>query len=547
MPTATGRAECPMKAWTENNLTGSVSRWWIAGACVLLLGLSVTHLISGWRWPVVVASALSVAGLAAIAVRPAGPSKPRTPPPPDPELRLHRRSLVPHLIERTPRDDLTGLPDQAALMPFVEAAIESATRSGRKAALIAFDIDRLKDINGCYGFDAGDRLLQEIACRLDEVNADVTVRLGGDRFLMLMADLADVSDAELAAAACMDRISRPIAIDAEASVELSASASAGIAVFPDHGQSFHELLQNAEMAIDTAKRAGGRRFCLFNMTMIDSLRQRRAIEHDLKAAIESGGLELAFQPQIDLRTGIIFGAEALMRWTDPHRGPVPPSVFIPVAEASGLIKPLGSWLIHEACRRTRQWKDQGIDLMLAINVSTAQLRQHDLIDDIAEAIQQYGLRPRDIELELTESLFVDPAELMMRRTLDNLAQMGVQLAIDDFGTGFSSLAYLKRLPVSKIKIDKSFISGVGRESVDEALIRTIISLAQTFDKTVLAEGVENEAQASFLRSEGCHQAQGYYFARPLAFDACTGMIERQMAEIRRTGAAAKAQGLRRSG
>lgn len=536
-----------MRAWAEKNLTGAISRWWIAGACVLLLGLSVTHLFTGWRWPVAIALLLSIAGLAALWIRPNRPTRLKLRAGPDPDLRLHRRSLVPHLIEQTPRDDLTELPDQAALMPFVDAAIESAKRNGRKAALIAFDIDRLKDINGCYGFDAGDRLLKEIASRLSEVNADVTVRLGGDRFLMLMADLDEISDAEIAATGCMDRIARPIAIDAEGSIELAASASAGIAVFPDHGQGFHELLQNAEMAIDSAKRAGGRRYCLFDMTMIDSLRQRRAIEHDLKIAIEEGGLELAFQPQIDLRTGIIFGAEALMRWTDPHRGPVPPSVFIPVAEASGLIKPLGSWLIHEACRRTRQWKDQGIDLMLAINVSTAQLRQHDLIDDIGAAIQEHGLKPRDIELELTESLFVDPAELMMRRTLDNLAQMGVQLAIDDFGTGFSSLAYLKRLPVSKIKIDKSFINGVGRESVDEALIRTIISLAQTFDKTVLAEGVENEAQANFLRSEGCHQAQGYYFARPLSFDACTGMIERQMAERSRKGNTQAQQDLRRIG
>ena len=267
--------------------------------------------------------------------------------------------------------------------------------------------------------------------------------------------------------------------------------------------------------------------------MIDTLKRRQAIEQDLKKAIENGNLQLVYQPQVDLKTGMIFGAEALMRWHDPERGTIPPTIFIPVAEATGLIKPLGHWLIFEACRRAKMWRQNGLDLVLAINISTAQLRQHDLIESIAEALATHQLSPGDIELELTESLFVDPAELMMRRTLDSLARMGVNLAIDDFGTGFSSLSYLKRLPVSKIKIDKSFITGIGQERVDEALIRTIISLGKTFDKTVLAEGVENESQLSFLHREGCHQAQGYFFARPLTFENCSALVQRQMQANRR--------------
>lgn len=275
------------------------------------------------------------------------------------------------------------------------------------------------------------------------------------------------------------------------------------------------------MAVDDAKRAGGRRCRVFDRGMVAAMQFRNEIERDLAEAIEEGALNLHYQPQLDLAMGRITSVEALMRWTHPTRGVIPPTTFIPIAEASGLIKPMGTWLIHEACRTARRWQDMGLEIGMAINISAAQLRQQDLPEIVTRALVENGLSPDRLELELTESLFVDPSELMMRRSLDRLAEMGIRLAIDDFGTGYSSLAYLKRLPVQKIKIDKSFTQGIGREEVDEALVRVIIHLARTFGKLVLAEGVETEAQHHFLADEGCDAAQGYLFAKPMPLALCT--------------------------
>lgn len=519
-------------------LKAPIEEWLVASGACLLLATIVHVSFKDYLNPVVMlvsGIAVTIVGLVVgwfkqgvLAKKPVvGRNDPGT------DLRLARRQLISASKLKGSRDPLTGLNDQLALEQIVEHAIGQARRHQSRLALIAFDIDRLKDINGCFGFEAGDTVLIETAKRLNSMGADIAVKLSGDRFVVLFSQVKDLGSAEMIGATCLERIGAPIQLINDKASDLNPSASAGIAVFPDHGTDYRELFQHAEMAVDHAKRSGGRRCCLFEGSMIDVLKRRRAIEHDLKHAIEREQLHLVFQPQIDLSTGIIFGAEALMRWQNPDRGAIPPTVFIPVAEATGLIRPLGGWLIEEACRCAQQWKQQGLDLVLAINISTAQLRQNDLIENIDKALSRYRLAPGDIELELTESLFVDPAELMMRRTLDNLARMGVNLAIDDFGTGFSSLAYLKRLPVSKIKIDKSFITGIGQERVDEALIRTIINLGKTFDKTVLAEGVENEAQLRFLRDEGCHQAQGYYFARPLSFEACSAMVKRQ-ADKRRT-------------
>ena len=422
-------------------------------------------------------------------------------------------------------DPLTDLPGRDCLAANLTRLIEEGAGQDQRLALIAFDIDRMKDINGMLGYAVGDQLLRIAARRLEGIARDGVFRLDGDRFVVIRRSVGSVADAEMAAVAALDRIGRPIRLGKAIKHELRPSASVGIALFPDHGQDFEALMRCAEMAVDDAKRAGGRRCRLFDRGMIVAMQFRKDTERDLQEAIEGGELSLHYQPQIDLATDRIIGVEALMRWTHKERGLIPPTTFIPIAEASGLIKPMGMWLIHEACRTVKSWHDMGFDVSMAINISAAQLRQQNLPEIVADALAENDLDASRLELELTESLFVDPSELMMRRSLDQLAEMGVGLAIDDFGTGYSSLAYLKRLPVQKIKIDKSFTQGIGREEVDEALVKVIIHLARTFGKRVLAEGVETPDQHRFLVEEGCDAAQGYLFAKPVPFAACTRELQ----------------------
>ena len=422
-------------------------------------------------------------------------------------------------------DPLTDLPGRDCLAASLTRLIEEAEGQDERLALIAFDIDRMKDINGIHGYAVGDQLLRIAARRLEGIARDGVFRLDGDRFVIIRRGVAGIADAEIAAVAALDRIARPIRLGKATKQEMRPSASVGIALYPDHGGDFEALMRCAEMAVDDAKRAGGRRCRLFDRGMIVAMQFRKDMERDLLEAIEAGDLTLHYQPQIDLASDRIIGVEALMRWTHKERGLIPPTTFIPIAEASGLIKPMGTWLIHEACRTVKSWQAMGLDVAMAINISAAQLRQQNLPEIVADALAQNGVDASRLELELTESLFVDPSELMMRRSLDQLAEMGVGLAIDDFGTGYSSLAYLKRLPVQKIKIDKSFTQGIGREEVDEALVKVIIHLARTFGKRVLAEGVETTAQHHFLVQEGCDAAQGYLFAKPVPFAACTRHLE----------------------
>ena len=422
-------------------------------------------------------------------------------------------------------DPLTDLPGRDCLAASLTRLIEDGVDPDQRLALIAFDIDRMKDINGMLGYAVGDQLLRIAARRLEGIARDGVFRLDGDRFVIIRRHVASIADAELAAVAALDRIARPIRLGKAIKQEMRPSASVGIALYPDHGQDFESLMRCAEMAVDDAKRAGGRRCRLFDRGMIVAMQFRKEMERDLQEALEAGELSLHYQPQIDLATDRIVGVEALMRWTHKERGLVPPTTFIPIAETSGLIKPMGTWLIHKACRTVKSWHAMGFDVAMAINISAAQLRQQNLPEIVADALAENDLDASRLELELTESLFVDPSELMMRRSLDQLAEMGVGLAIDDFGTGYSSLAYLKRLPVQKIKIDKSFTQGIGREEVDEALVKVIIHLARTFGKRVLAEGVETPAQHRFLVQEGCDAAQGYLFAKPVPFAACTRELQ----------------------
>ena len=474
--------------------------------------VAVAAVVAGWF----VGSAIAVVALLAAC----SCAWPRTP-----RLQITGETNRKESPRRFAKDPLTGLFGKDALKHAFQA--KSATLApGKRLALIAFDVDRLKDVNSFHGYTVGDQLLRVVALRLEGKSNDSTFRTSGDRFAVLVEGLSDAVAAELCAVQKLDRITRPLQLSTHGTGEVMPSASVGVAVYPDHGGDLDALLRYAEMAVDEAKRAGGRRCKLFDDGLILALKAKKGLEHELKLAIEGRGLALHYQPQIDLVSGRITAVEALMRWPHPERGQIPPTTFIPIAEATGLIRPMGKWLIEEAARQTKAWHAMGLPIGMAINISAAQLRQAELLDHMAAALATTGLPARIFELEVTESLFVDPSELMMRRTLQQLDEMGFSLAIDDFGTGYSSLAYLKRLPVHKIKIDKSFTSGIG-DDTDEALVRVIISLARTFGKQVLAEGVETEAQHHFLASEGCNAAQGYLFAKPMPANLCQELLLRE--------------------
>jgi diguanylate cyclase (GGDEF)-like protein len=428
------------------------------------------------------------------------------------------------------RDPLTGLGGRAVL----EAAIAAARRrpdQRHAAGLTAFmlvDLDGMREINAHYGYLAGDEVVRGVGRRLDELaDADTVVaRLAGDHFALLLAGLRDQGAVREHAYRLMQRLGEEHRYGAHL---LRVTSSIGIALAPAHGTSFEQLVRAAELALSEAKRNGGRRWRIFDTGLDTQLQMHRSLERELKQALESGQFELHFQPQIELRTGRVLACEALLRWRHPERGLIPPGNFIPVAESSGLIRPIGAWVMAEACRAAQRWRAAGFEVGVAVNVSTAQLRQAGFASRVARTLEETGLPAHCLELEVTESLFVDPTQTIVRRTLADLAAAGLSLAIDDFGTGYSSLAYLKRLPVSKIKIDKSFLRDVGKVTEDEAIIRAIIALARTLGRRILAEGVETEEQSLFLRREGCDEVQGFLFARPLPEQACLAFLDSRQA------------------
>jgi EAL domain-containing protein (putative c-di-GMP-specific phosphodiesterase class I) len=344
--------------------------------------------------------------------------------------------------------------------------------------------------------------------------------MGGDRFALLLATGSGVDTST--AAAVTDALARPFLI---AGCEVAVRAHAGAALFPDHATGFDPLMRAAELALENARRTDAR-WRMFDPQLNRAAVARKTMEKELRRAVEQGELLLHYQPQIDLPTGRVLAVEALLRWQHPERGMVPPQSFISIAEATGLIRPIGAWVLAEACRAASRWRAMGIPVGISVNVSAAQLKHQDLPATVSQALSATGIAPAALELELTESMFVDPTELVVHRAVQAIAGMGVSLAIDDFGTGYSSLGYLKRLPVHKIKIDKSFVRELGRDDGDAAIVRSIIGLAQTFGKRVLAEGIEHASQYRFLLAEGCHEGQGYHFARPMPESGCTEFLRR---------------------
>jgi diguanylate cyclase (GGDEF)-like protein len=410
-------------------------------------------------------------------------------------------------------DALTGLPNRAHMEDRLAQEIAHAHRDRQRLALLFIDLDRFKDVNDILGHAAGDSLLRTAAARLrgGARESDTVARIGGDEFVIVLTNTTP-RGAQIAADNVMRVLSEPIAVDGR---ETFVSCSIGVAFYPDDGASGEELLRKADTAMYRAKQSGRGRYVFFEERMNTEAIERVAMEQDLRRAVERDELVMYFQPQVNLRSGAVLGAEMLVRWAHPTRGLLMPDKFISLAENAGLIESIGEHLLFRACAQYGRWRADGFEPgRLAVNVSSRQLRQRDFTDIVARALAAANLPASCLELEITESLLLDDApEIVIN--FDRLKELGVRLAIDDFGTGYSSLAYLRRLPIHTIKIDRAFIRDVPRSEDASALVNTIISMARLLNKEIIAEGVENAEHAAFLLASGCQLAQGFGISRPL--------------------------------
>jgi diguanylate cyclase (GGDEF)-like protein/PAS domain S-box-containing protein len=414
-------------------------------------------------------------------------------------------------------DTLTGLPNRTLFQDRLTKALAGARRENCKLALFFLDLDGFKIINDSLGHSIGDLLLQEVAARLKKWGReqDTVSRLGGDEFLITLTQVRDETDVAVAAERLMDVMTAAFVVQGHS---LNVSCSMGVSIFPEHGTDCETLIKNADAAMYGAKDRGRNNFRFFAEDMNVHALERLSLERSLRFALERKEMFLVYQPQMDVATGAIIGLEALLRWQHPELGLVPPDKFIRIAENSGLIVPIGEWVLQTACRQARKWQDEGLPpVSVAVNVSAVQFRQQGFCGLIRRVLQETGLAPRYLELELTESLLLANADVTMS-VLKELKSMGLTLAIDDFGTGYSSFSYLRQFQVSKIKIDRLFIRDVTVNPDDAAITSAIISMAKGLKLRVIAEGVENEAQMSFLRTHQCDEIQGFYFSKPLAVD-----------------------------
>jgi diguanylate cyclase (GGDEF)-like protein len=435
------------------------------------------------------------------------------------------------LIREAFRDSLTGLPNRALFMDRLGHALTRAERSGANLAVLFLDLDRFKILNETLGHEVGDRLLREVGLRITSClrPEDTVARLGGDEFALLLEDTADLGAATAMAERISAEIQRPFIVDGR---DVLISASIGIALTGGGSMQPEEVLHNADLAMYQAKAEGRARYELYQPGLSMSTRERLDLQSDLRTAGARQELSLRYQPVVNLTTVRAVEVEALIRWDHRRRGALLPADFIALSEESGLMVPMGQWVLREACRQARAWPAELSSLVVGVNLAASQFERDLLPDEIAAILRETGLEPGRLQLEVSEAVLMRDDPRMLDR-LDALKRLGVRLAIDDFGTGYASLSYLKRLPVDCLKIDRSLIKGVGNDTEDTAIIRAVVTLAQSLGIVVTAEGVETAEQLAQLRALGCAQGQGYYFARPVAADRLPELLGSLDADDRR--------------
>jgi diguanylate cyclase (GGDEF)-like protein/PAS domain S-box-containing protein len=421
-------------------------------------------------------------------------------------------------------DFLTGLPNRLLLNDRVNRAIALSSRQKKKAAVLFLDLDGFKHINDSLGHPAGDKLLQSIAKRLVDCvrGSDTVTRQGGDEFVILLLEVEQSQDAAIVARRMLAAVAEAHSINQH---DLHITASIGVSIYPDDGGDAEALIKNADTAMYQAKENGRQNFQFFKPAMNVRAVERQSIEESLRRALERQEFALHYQPKVDLKTGEITGAEALLRWNHPLRGSVSPAQFIPVAEDCGLILPIGNWVLLEACKQARAWLDAGLPLTtMAVNISAVEFRDDRFLAGVFGILDETGWDPRYLELELTESVLMKRAE-STESILRALKARGIRLAVDDFGTGYSSLSYLRKFPIDALKIDQSFVRQITTVPDETTIVAAVISMGRSLNLRVVAEGVETQAELAFLQTHQCDEAQGYYFSKPVKPEDFAKLLE----------------------
>ncbi len=438
------------------------------------------------------------------------------------------RAISSHMSHLAQHDVLTDLPNRMILTDRVDQAISLARRNRGSLAVLFLDLDNFKNINDSLGHSTGDRLLQSVAARLSACIrlSDTVGRLGGDEFVVLLTEVKHPADAAVSARKILAALMRPYRIGEH---DLTITASIGLSTYPADGHDAETLIKNADAAMYWAKKNGRNNYRFFDSGQDAPVDNWISVEAGLRLALERQEFVLHYQPKVNLQTGAITGAEALLRWQHPVRGLVPPLEFISIAEGCGLILPIGQWVLREACRQARAWQDAGLPpIPVAVNVSSLEFRSKDFIQHVRTILEETRLESRCLEFELTESVLMQHASASAS-ALSTLKSIGVRLAADDFGTGYSSLSYLKMFPIDCLKIDQSFVHDIVTENDDATIVSAMIAMAKGLQRQIIAEGVETHEQMAFLQAHGCDQAQGYYFSRPL--------IAQEFAKLLETGVA----------
>jgi diguanylate cyclase (GGDEF)-like protein/PAS domain S-box-containing protein len=433
------------------------------------------------------------------------------------------RKMSLQMVHSAEHDFLTGLPNRMLLNDRISQAIVMAPRHDRQVAVLFLDLDNFKHINDSLGHSIGDKLLQSIAERLRACVriSDTVSRQGGDEFVILLSDAEQWADAAIIAQRILQTVAQPHSIDQH---DLHITASIGVSVFPDDGLDAETLIKNADTAMYQAKENGRQNYQYFKPAMNIQAVERQSIEEGLRRAIERQEFTLDYQPKVDMNTGTITGAEALIRWQHPTRGLLLPGMFIPVAEESGLIRSIGKWVLREACRQARAWSDAGLPkTTMAVNVCASEMQDENFLKVLFSILDETGLNPKFLELEMTESVLMKhPASTA--HILQTVRENGVHVAIDDFGTGYSSLSYLRKFPIDALKIDQSFVRQI-TAGEDTAIVKAVISMARSLKLRVVAEGVETLEELSFLREHQCDEVQGYYFSRPVSAEKFAQLLK----------------------